>query len=69
MADRRRVDIGFAGGQVLSVRLDQSVFEELRQVLGREGWHQVTTEDSDIAVDLKQVVYVRVDTEQHRVGF
>ena len=68
----RRVDVGFAGGQELSVRLRTAAYEGLIKALedGRsERWHDLKTEDSDIAVDLAQIVYVRLDTEQHRVGF
>ncbi len=68
----RRVDVGFAGGQELSVRLRKQAYESLIKALedGKaERWHDLKTEDSDIAVDLAQVVYVRLDTEQHRVGF
>jgi hypothetical protein len=68
----RRVDVGFAGGQELSVRLRKEAYEGLIKALedGKsERWHDLTTEDSDIAVDLAQVVYVRLDTEEHRVGF
>jgi hypothetical protein len=68
----RRVDVGFAGGQVLAVRMTRSAYESLRKAL-EDGagarWHEVQTTDSDIAVDLGQVVYVRLDTEEHRVGF
>jgi hypothetical protein len=74
MADEKRaarVDIGFSGGQVLSVRLQDAVYQELRKALdkGGDGWHELTTEDSGLALHLTQVVYVRVDTEQHKVGF
>ena len=68
----RRVDIGFAGGQVLSLRLRKQVHDGLIKALedGRsDRWHDLKAEDSDIAIDLAQVVYVRLDTEQHRVGF
>jgi hypothetical protein len=68
----RRVDVGFAGGQELSVRLRRQAYDGLIKALEdgqSERWHDLTTEDSDIAVDLAQVVYVRLDTEQHRVGF
>jgi hypothetical protein len=68
----RRVDVGFAGGQELSVRLRKQAYEGLIKALedGKsERWHDLTSEDSDIAVDLAQIVYVRLDTEQHRVGF
>jgi len=69
MAERRRVDIGFSGGQVLALRLEPSAYDELQKALGRDGWHQLNTEDSEVAVDLKQIVYVRVDIDQARVGF
>jgi hypothetical protein len=68
----RRVDVGFAGGQELAVRLRKPAYEGLIKALqdGKsERWHDLTSEDSDIAVDLAQIVYVRLDTEQHRVGF
>ena len=67
----RRVDVGFAGGQVLTLRLS----EVAHSAHGRarhddySRWHQLSTEDSSVLVDLSQVVYVRLDTEQHRVGF
>jgi hypothetical protein len=66
-----RVDIGFSGGQVLSVRLPESAYQDLRKELskGSEGWHELKTEDSELVLHLNQVVYIRLDTEQHRVGF
>jgi hypothetical protein len=33
------------------------------------GWHELKTEDSELSLHLAQVVYVRLDTEKHRVGF
>ena len=73
MADTpRRIDIGFQGGQSLPVRVAQDVYDALRKALadsGSDRWFELTTEDSDVYVDLSQVVYVRLDTEDHRVGF
>jgi hypothetical protein len=68
----RRVDIGFSGGQVLSLRLKSTVYSALRNALESNAsarWHQVESEDSDVDIDLAQVVYVRLDTERHSVGF
>jgi acetyl-CoA carboxylase beta subunit len=68
----RRVDIGFAGGQVLALRLRESVYKDLQKALESDKsarWHELKTEDSDLTVDLAQVVYVRIDTEEHKVGF
>ena len=36
---------------------------------GPPGWHDLSAEDGTIALDLEKVVYVLVDTEEHRVGF
>ena len=67
----RRGAIGFQGGQVLSLRLPESELERLRDVLrdGRERWHEVEATDGAVLVDLGQVVYLRVDSDEHRVGF
>jgi hypothetical protein len=69
----QRVDIGFSGGQVLSVRMQEPAYEELRKALSgagdSAGWHELKTEDSELSLHLAQVVYVRLDTEKHRVGF
>lgn len=70
--DVKRVDLGFQGGQVLAVRVTDEAHAGLRQALGDERadrWYELKTQDSEIAVDLSQVVYVRLDTEEHRVGF
>lgn len=73
MADTpRRIEIGFQGGQSLPVRVAQEVYDALHKALadsGSDRWFELKTEDSDVHVDLAQVVYVRLDTEDHRVGF
>lgn len=67
----RRAAIGFQGGQVLSLRLAEERLTALQQVLkeGRERWHEVEGADGAVLVDLGQVVYLRVDSDEHRVGF
>ena len=73
MADKsRRIDIGFQGGQVLPARVTQSSFDGLRSALSderAERWFELETQDSRISIDLSQVVYVRIDTDEQRVGF
>ena len=73
-ADTRRVDLGFSGGQVLPLRLSEDAYNGLRGALDKAAgdgaaWHEVQAPDATVAVDLRQVVYVRLDTEQHKVGF
>jgi hypothetical protein len=73
MADEsRRIDIGFQGGPVLPARVKQSAYDALREALSNERaerWFELDTVDSKVSVDLSQVVYVRIDTEEQRVGF
>ena len=70
MADKKRIDLGFSGGQVLPVRVSGESYDELIAALdGKERWHVVKAEDAEIRLDLAQLLYVRTDTEEHRVGF
>ena len=68
----RRVDIGFSGGQAFSVRLSQDEFNSLRDALSSDRsnrWHSIATDESEVLIDLAQVVYVRLDTEARGMGF
>jgi hypothetical protein len=65
----QKISIGFAGGPVLSARVVPKHLDKLRQALGTTGWHTLKAEDGEVALDLEKVVYVLVDTEDHRVGF
>ena len=70
--ETRRIDIGFQGGQVLPARVKQAEYDSLSQALGDDGakrWHELETQDSKVAIDLSQIVYVRIDTDDQRVGF
>ena len=69
----RRVDIGFAVGQALSVRLREDAYRKLRDALGGDRsenrWHELVSDDAEILVDLSSVVFVRLDTQERGVGF
>jgi hypothetical protein len=73
MADTpRQIDIGFQGGLVLPVRVTQEAHDEFRKALSNSSsdrWFELHTLDSEVHIDLSQVAYVRLDTEDHRVGF
>jgi len=67
-----RVDIGFAAGAVLTLRVHAEQYKQLRSALSDDRsarWHALEAEDADVTLDLSQVIYVRVDTERGRVGF
>ena len=68
----RRAAIGFQGGQVLSLRITEEKLKELRQALANGangGWQEVEATGGAVVLDLAQVVYLRVESDEHRVGF
>ena len=67
----RRTALGFQGGQVLSLRLADEVLNTLRDTLkeGRERWLEVEAADGAVLVDIGQLVYLRVESDDHRIGF
>jgi hypothetical protein len=69
MADAQRVEIGFEGGQVVSVRLDDGELKSLRKQLEKGGWHDLKTEDGILSLYLGKVSFVRIDSGEARVGF
>ena len=56
---------------MLSLRLSEEVLTTLRETLkeGRERWLEVEAADGAVLVDLGQVVYLRVESDEHRIGF
>jgi len=67
---KRKVSIGFSGGQVLAVRLSEEKVDAFKQaVQAGSGWHQVEAEDGPVVLNLAQVVFLRVDAEEQRIGF
>lgn len=65
----QKISIGFDGGQILGARVQPAALTELRKALGSDGWWDLEAEDGTIALNLKRVLYVLVDHEDHRVGF
>ena len=68
--ERNRVEIGFDGGQVVTIRVGNEQLAQLRQGAERgEGWHDIETEDGIVALDLSKVVFVRIAGAPHTIGF
>ena len=65
-----KVSIGFAGGLVLSGRTTVEALSALHEALAkRAGWYELALEDGTVSLDLAQVAYVRVESDELRVGF
>jgi hypothetical protein len=72
MAETRaqRISIGFAGGQVIAARVAAAPLEAFLKALDvHEGWYALACEDATMQVDRAQVCFVRVDSDEPRVGF
>ena len=69
MTARREVTIGFGVGQALAVQLEEDQIKRLRKALPDGGWFELEAEDGTAQIRLDAVVYVRVEGDEHRVGF
>ena len=65
----RRIGIGFQGGQVLALRVTDEQLAALNSALRSGGWHEVDSDEGPVRLDLSQVVYVRSESDELRVGF
>jgi hypothetical protein len=68
--DVKRVEVGFSGGQAIVVRIDDDAYDRLRKAVqdGR-GWHELDTPDGIVALDAGEVVFVKREPTEHRIGF
>jgi hypothetical protein len=70
MASAERVSIGFNGGQVVEVRVDDGKLKDLRKALEKgEGWLDLDAEEGMVAIDLSKVVFLRSATTPQKIGF
>jgi hypothetical protein len=65
----RRISVGFHGGQVLSMRVDEKQWKALSEALGGSGWLDVESDEGPVRVNLGQVSYVSADSSEPHVGF
>ena len=70
MASAERVSIGFSGGGMVEVRIDEAKLKDLRKALDKaDGWFDLEAEEGFVAIDLRQVVFIRSATTPQRIGF
>jgi hypothetical protein len=69
MADTQKVEIGFEGGQVVAVRLNEDELKDLRKQVEKGGWHDVKTEDGVLSLYVGKVAFLRIASGPHKVGF
>ena len=69
MASSRHISIGFQASMPITLRVSQEELDKLLGALGGEGWHDVEGDDGTIRLNLANVLWVRADRDEHRVGF
>jgi hypothetical protein len=66
---KQQISIGFQGGQVLALRVSEQQLKALHKALDDDGWHEIESDEGPVRLDLGQVVYVRSESNDLRVGF
>jgi hypothetical protein len=69
MAEHVRIEIGFDGGQSLSMLVSPESVNDLERGIGGEGSVTLDAEDAQYVVNLRRVVYLRRFRREARVGF
>jgi hypothetical protein len=64
-----RISIGFQASPPLALRVSEAELTKLRDALGSEGWHDLEGEDGSVRLNLQHVLWLRVERDEHRVGF
>ena len=65
----QRISIGFQASAPLALRVTDEQLKKLNDALGGEGWHEVEAEDGSVRLNLVHVLWVRTESDEHRVGF
>jgi hypothetical protein len=65
----QRISIGFHASPPLATRVSDEELSKLQTALGGAGWHDVEAEDGSIRLNLEHVLWLRVERDEHRVGF
>ena len=69
-SDAKRVEIGFDGGQVLSVRITDEHLGVLRDaVRDGVGWSELETDEGVVSLDARKIVFFRAAGGPHTIGF
>ena len=65
----QRISIGFQASAPLALRVSDEQLAALNNALGGEGWHALEAEDVSFRLNLAHVLWVRTESDEHRVGF
>ena len=69
--EQRRIVLGFQASPPLPLRLPDDAVSGLRQALqeGEQRWYEVEGPDGAALLDLGQVLYLRIESGDQKIGF
>ena len=65
----QRISIGFQASPPIALRVPQEELDKLTGAIGGDGWHVLDGEDGTLRLSLPNVLWVRVEKDEQRVGF
>lgn len=67
----KRIALGFHAGGALSLRVSAEALSALQKMLtdNETVFREIETADGPVLVNLGQVIYLRVESDEQRVGF
>lgn len=64
-----QISIGFHASPPLSLRVEDKELEKLEKAIGSDGWHELEAQDGRVRLNLAQLLWLRVDRDEQRIGF
>ncbi len=65
----KHISIGFHASPPIALRVTQEELDRLDDAIGGEGWHLIEADDGTLRLNLQNVLWVRVEKDEHKVGF
>lgn len=66
---QQRVTLGLQFTAPVPVKIDDAELDALLEALPKGEWHDVKVDDGTMRVNLGQVIYVKTDRDEQRIGF
>jgi hypothetical protein len=65
----RQIEVGYEGGTVVRLTLDEESAQQLVGALEGGGWHRAEANEGAHLLNLDRAVYLRLEERPERIGF
>ena len=65
----QRISLGFQASPPIALRVSEEALTGLQAALESGGWYEVSADDGTVRMNLKHVLWMKVDRDEPRVGF